>query len=301
MTDPDAFSTVPPPTGAAPARRLKDRLQALASALLLPALQRVAGDRVGGSTLEAAWRVVERVRGERLGYTLGYWDGPGDTPATVMTAYRRALERLVGAAGYLSIKPPALRFHGEAADELARAAAEAGVRLHCDSHALSAADATLAFAERLAERLPPHQVSISLPARWGRSSVDVARLGRRAIGVRVVKGQWPDPAAPSACPREGFLALTERLADDDGGGWVALATHDAALLQQAIPRLAGRGFELEKIHGLERAELFALAADAGAPARLYVPFGEGFAVSALGVLRRNPRLLVAMLRSRLGV
>ena len=81
-----------------------------------------------------------------------------------------------------------------------------------------------------------------------------------------------------------------------GGAKIAIATHDADLLAASADRLvrAEAAFEAEFIHGLQTPALLRLADEVAAPARIYVPYGKGFVPSALGVLRRNPRLALGM-------
>ncbi|HWA61095.1 MAG TPA: recombinase family protein [Caulobacteraceae bacterium] len=301
MTTMDLYDTAPPAPAGGRAAALKGRMQAAASAVLLPALRRVAGDLIGGESLDEAWAVAQRLEAQGLAHTLGFWDTPDYGPDQVVAIYRDSIARAAQSDldAYVSIKPPALHYDRGVARDLAAAAAAAGVRLHCDSHALAVQDLTLAFADDLAARLGPGRVSVSLPGRWARSVMDAARLLDHGIGVRVVKGQWPDPTDPARDVRDGFLDLAASLAGRTGP--IALASHDAALLAAAAEPLvaAGTAFELEFIHGLQTPALLALAESCGVRARLYVPFGRGFVPSALGVLKRNPRLALSALKAML--
>jgi proline dehydrogenase len=92
--------------------------------------------------------------------------------------------------------------------------------------------------------------------------------------VRVVKGQWEDATSEEVDPRNGVIALVERLADRVPK--LAIATHDVALLREALPALAtseGAG-ELELLLGMPIARPIALARREGIPARCYVPYGN---------------------------
>jgi proline dehydrogenase len=51
--------------------------------------------------------------------------------------------------------------------------------------------------------------------------------------------------------------------------------------------------------GMPAKKLLRWAKDNAVPVRIYVPFGAGFVPNALGVLRRNPRLLLAVAQDRL--
>ena len=268
----------------------------------MPAVRRVAGDLLGGETLEHAWAVAERLRALGLSCTLGFWDTPAYSAAEVQDIYLATIARSApcGPDAYVSIKPPALRFDAAAARRLGQAAASADIRLHCDSHGVHVAEATFAFIESLLDVLPPHLVSVSMPGRWARSPADAERMLARGVGVRIVKGEWPDPEDPARDLREGFLALVDRVVGA-GPGVVALATHDLALATEAAGRLSAAGgrFELESIYGLQTQRWLDLARGLEAPARIYVPYGKGFAPNALRVVRRHPALMFRVLRSLL--
>ena len=293
----DLYDTAPPATDAGlGAGAVKARLTSAATAMLLPVLRRVSNDSIGAETLDDAWRVALRIEAEGLSHTLGFWDTPAYSMREVADIYLAAIERAAGTTSYISIKPPALRFDAGAARELASVAAQAKVRLHCDSHGLNVADLTFDFADALLRDLSPHLVSVTLPGRWARSLTDADRLLSQGAGVRVVKGQWPDPSDAKRELAVGFLEVVERCAGQKGH--VAIASRDLPLLEVSIARLkaAGAPFEVEFIHGSQSPLLVALAARSGAPARIYVPFGRGFVPSALGVLRRNPALALGIMK-----
>lgn len=291
------FDTAPPAVRRGGLGALKAGLAAAASALLLPLMRRLAPDSIGGETLDQAWAVAERLQAKGLAHTLGYWDAPGDTPTKVADIYLAAIERIgaSGYDGYLSIKPPALRFDAGAARDLARAALTAKVRLHCDSHGINVADLTFDFMEALMGDLPPGLVSVTLPGRWRRSLADAGCVATWGAGARVVKGEWPDPDDPARDLRQGFREVADRLAGL--GARTAVASHDITLAAAALQRLqaAGAPCELEFIFGAQSQRLLEIAWRTGVPARSYVPFGRGFAPSALKALRRDPAIALAML------
>ncbi|HEY2937345.1 MAG TPA: hypothetical protein VGJ25_12150 [Gaiellaceae bacterium] len=195
---------------------------------------------------------------------MSYWDA-GEPPEAVIAQYRRAAEAVVGFDAYLSVKATALAFSAELAGQL-------GSRLHFDSMAPDTVDATLALLERL-----DGDLGTTLPSRWRRSDRDAERALELGLRVRLVKGQWE--SGDDREPREGFLALIDRLAGR--ARHVAVATHDRALAAEALRRLGDTPTELEQLYGLPLAP---------PRARVYVPFGRGYLPYALRQVRRDPRI-----------
>jgi proline dehydrogenase len=118
----------------------------------------------------------------------------------------------------------------------------------------------------------------------------------RGLAVRVVKGQWPDPADPHRDPRAGLLEVVDRLAGR--GRHVRVASHDVPLAAEAVRRLrrAGTPCELELLYGMPLTRSLRWADASGVPVRIYVPYGRGYTPYAVAQLRRNPRLLWRLLR-----
>ena len=133
-----------------------------------------------------------------------------DEPGQVMHTYLAAVEALSrsGLDAYLSIKAPALGFSPELVAKLLERTRSAGVRVHFDSLSPESAERTLALIAAATQR--DDELGITLPARWRRSLGDADAAVELGLGVRVVKGQWPDPDAPEQDPRAGFLAIVER-------------------------------------------------------------------------------------------
>jgi proline dehydrogenase len=282
------FDTAPPD---APTPTFRRRVVAKVSAALLPLVKRAARPYLGGDTIEDALCVAARLKESGVAATIGYWDDGSDTLAAVSAVYRQAIGTMTPSEAYLSLKPPALRFSIEAACDLATAAAIHGLRLHCDSHGIEVADRSNAMLEAMCSVLPPKLLGTTLPGRWRRSLVDADWASATHLNVRVVKGQWPDPTAPDSDPGQGFLAVVDRLAGR--ARRVAVATHDFALGSECIRRLrtAGTPCEIEVLLGYPSKKLLAWAAANAVKVRVYVPYGPGFIPNAIGVLRRNPRLI----------
>jgi proline dehydrogenase len=114
-----------------------------------------------------------------------------------------------------------------------------------------------------------------------------------------VKGEWPDLADPKRDLRAGFLEVIDCLAGR--ARRVAVATHDLALGCEAVGRLraAGTPCEIEVLLGAPSQALLNWAKANAVQVRIYVPYGRGFIMNAVGVLRRNPRLAFAIANAQL--
>lgn len=303
MSDATLYDSAPPDEAvrlSAPVR-LKRAVTARLSAAILPIVKQAARPYVGGETVEEALAVVDRLAGEGHAATIGYWDAGRDSARGVAEIYLNAMDCLsiTERKCYVSLKPPPLRFSADLAGELAEAAAQLDLRLHLDSHGVEAADLSNAMLEAMTPHLDGAHLGTTLPGRWERSLADADWAIRRGINVRVVKGQWPDPADRSRDISGGYLAVIGRLAGR--ARHVAVATHDFALATESVRLLkaADTSCELELLLGMPAKKLVAWAKDTGVPVRVYVPYGGGFVPNALGVLKRNPHLVVAVAKDRL--
>jgi len=269
----------------------------LASRVLRPLVRRAAQAYVAGERLADAIGTLERLKARSLAATVGYWDAPPDSPRSVADNYLKALTALSGTDGYLSIKLPALKFSAELACEVARAAAAAGVRLHCDAHDIELVDQTKWITEEMLRC--GAVVSCTLPGRWQRSIADAQWAIDNRLPVRVVKGQWADPADPDRDLKSGFLEVIDQLAGR--AATVAVASHDIPLALEAIRRLeaAGTPCTWELLYGLPMRTAIREAAERDIPVRIYVPYGAAYMPYALGKLRQNPRIAWWLLRDML--
>jgi proline dehydrogenase len=244
-----------------------------------------------GPKLEDALKACRRLEAANLSTTLCYWNVEQESAQQVMGAYLGALDALVGEKRdcYLSIKAPALKFDRACLSQVLDRGRSLGVRLHFDSLAPEAADATFYL---IAEALPQNPgLGCTLPGRWHRSLADADWAAQRQVQVRVVKGQWEDPVKPEIDLREGFLAVIDRLAGR--AHYVAVATHDAPLAQEALARLlqARTPCGVELLYGLPMKATLRVARAAGVKVRMYVPYGHGWAPYSLSQIRKNPGIL----------
>lgn len=293
----ELYRTAPPDE---PPPSLKRRLVAKASAVLLPLVTRAARAYVGGIAVEDALCVARRLELEGYAATIGYWDRGHDSLADIRAVYLNSIEAMAATSGdrYLSVKPPALRYSEPVAKELAAAAAPSCIRIHCDSHGADMADPSNAMLAAMGDHLGADLLGTTLPGRWQRSLCDADWACARGFNVRVVKGQWPDPADPGRDIHLGFLEVIDRLAGR--ARHVSVATHDFGLGRDAISRLkaAGTSCDIEVLLGMPARPLLNWTKQNGIAVRVYVPYGAGFVPNAIGVLRRNPRLLPILVKGQ---
>ena len=275
--------------------RMVDRARRMASKCLRPLVARAAKAYVAGERLEDALRVADKLSERGLGITLGYWDSPKDTPRSVADAYLDAIDALANRQhGYVSIKIPSLDYSHELSAKVVDRAALRRVRVHFDALGPETADRSRALFDRLLDR--GAELSYTLPGRWLRSVSDAAWAAERGIVVRVVKGQWADPADPRRDPRRGYLEVIDALAAR--AAHVAVASHDTQLVAAAVARLKGANTscELELLHGLPMRRSLAQADALSLGVHVYVPYGETYLPYAISRVRQNPRVLWWLLR-----
>jgi proline dehydrogenase len=190
---------------------------------------------------------------------------------------------------YLSIKAPALGYAGGFLYRVLRQAQHYGVGVHFDSHGMETADETFSAIDE-ARRLHDN-IGCTLPGRWRRSVRDAERAVRLGLNVRVVKGQWADPADPKRNAEAGFLSVIDRLAGR--ARYVAVATHDTLLAAEALKRLrsARTPCGLELLFALPVRKQLAQAEAAGVRTRFYAPYGYPWLPYHLSDLPRSPRIL----------
>jgi proline dehydrogenase len=255
-----------------------------------PLATRAARHYVAGPDLADALRTCRQL--SRLGFagTVGYWNRDNESSGQLVDAHLAILDALAreGLDCSISVKIPPLGFGQDLLTRVVEHAQRVGVGIHFDSLAPEASDATFAL---IAEALARHpRLGCTLPGRWRRSVYDADRAVELGVTVRVVKGQWADPAEPARDMSMGFLAVIDRLAGR--AAHVSVATHDVALAREALRRLraADTPCELELLLGLPTGLPLRAAAAAGAPVRFYVPYGHAALPYRLSHVLHNPHV-----------
>ena len=246
---------------------------------------------IAGATVNEAIQTARQLAGQTLASTICYWNSEQDAPELVARQYTDILTALAQTdlASYLSVKATALQYSRELLAELIEHARLTSTRFHFDAMWPDSAEPTLALLDEFRTCYP--KLSFTLPGRWQRSLADAERAIEWQMPVRVVKGQWADPAPPELDLRAGYLNVIERLAGR--AAHVAVATHDPELVTASLERLraAGTSCELELLFGLPTRAVLPVARRLGVPVRMYIPFGAAWAPYCLSQVRRNPRIL----------
>ena len=272
------------------------RLRAVARSAVNGLSKFLCGAYVAGPELRDAVTAFDRFARSGQGGTLGYFNNETEEPRRIASLDVDALEALADGRrnGYVSIKVPAMKYDRELVEEIARASARTGVGIHFDSHAVETTDPTYASIEGALQQTS--MVGCTIPGRWQRSLRDADRAVDLGLRVRVVKGQWADPAQPDMDLRAGYLGVIGRLAGRAKA--VAVATHDPILAQSALRclREAGTPCEMEVLFGLPMRPALAVARSEGVFVRVYVPFGKGWMPYAVSQLRRNPTIAMWVIK-----
>ncbi|MBZ5506235.1 MAG: proline dehydrogenase family protein [Acidobacteriia bacterium] len=275
---------------------MKAKVRKFVSRLSTPVLRRAASSYVAGPEIDDALRVALRI--QRMGFTatIGFWNGDHDSPRLVADAYLQSLAAMPGRnLDNLCIKLPALQYSYELLEEVLCVAKRLNVRVHFDSLGLETVDRTLSVLDRAL--LTYTNLGITFPASWKRSLKDIDWAIERKLPIRIVKGQWPDSSSVNS--DQDFASAIRRLA-----GRVArvnVATHNAELARQSLECLhaAGTRGNMDLLYGLPVRRSLVVAKHFAAPVRFYIPFGHAWLPYCFSQARKNPRILLWMLKDSL--
>ena len=254
-----------------------------------------ASSYIAGPEIKDGLRVCRQAAERGWSSTICPWDGPRDLPEHVAANYQAALNSITSEDidSYLSVKVPSIGYDFGILKELMNIARRKAVRIHFDSLAPDTASRSIALLEKAIAIYP--NIGYTLPSCWLRSAKDAEKIVEWRIPVRLVKGQWPDPAEPNIDPGSNYLKIIDILAGR--ALHVAVATHDISLAKEALTRLkaAGTSCELEQLYGLPmRGD--SVAKPLGVPVRVYVPYGHAYLAYSLSTVRRRPIILIWLIR-----
>lgn len=156
-------------------------------------------------------------------------------------------------------------------------------------------DRTMALYTSLRRQSP--DVGIAIQSYLRRSLDDIADLCEAgSLNIRICKGIYRESAAIAYHDRQqirdNYLALMNAVLDR--GGYPALATHDAWLVEAAIAEIAKRNlptdrYEFQMLLGVGEKLRERLRQD-GHRVRIYVPYGEAWKAYSLRRFKENPLL-----------
>jgi proline dehydrogenase len=278
-----------------------------AIARVLPAVpkrlvRKLASPYIAGPTLEDAVRVVRRLNGEGKLATidvLGEEVTTAEEAREIARAYHRVLARVEGERldANISVKLTGLGLGLDYAlcrENLQSLVEDARVRanfVRIDMEDSSTTDDTLRLHRELRDA-GYDNLGVVLQARLRRTIGDTQGLEN----VRLCKGIYlerPELAYEEAEEiRQSFRETLRVLLD--GGAYVAIATHDEALIEDALGQVRSRGlspqgYELQMLLGVRSARGDGLVRD-GHRLRVYVPFGTHWYEYSVRRLQENPRI-----------
>lgn len=265
--------------------------------VLAPVISRAGSAFLAGRSRADAVAAARELADLGYGVSLAYWNGPGDSAADVERELLGCIADLAGRPGspQVAVKAPTFGFDPAVVGRLAAAARQAGVALVFDAHAPEDADRTLALAA--IARKAGAEAGVALPARWRRSRTDAEAAVAAGLGIRLVKGQWPEEGGLADAGEESLRASARDLLGALAGqqASVALATHDADLLAELIDRGPGRGERsVELLLGLPAARPLQVAARRGLPVRFYIAYGSPSLAFRISSVVGRPRLAVTL-------
>ena len=286
---------------------LLDRaLVRLLPAVPKPVVRRVSSRYIAGEELSDAVRVVRQLNAEGKLATidvLGEEITNADEARAIGDAYRDSLDAFEREQldSNVSVKLTALGLKlgyelcRENLEAVVAHAAERGNFVRIDMEDSSTTEDTLRLYREL--RAAGHEnVGIVLQARLKRTLADVAALAGLRPNVRLCKGIYLEPAEIAFrefdAIRVSFVQVLQALWD--AGCYVAVATHDEWLLEEAKGGVDARGLgrdehEFQMLLGVRPALGDELVRE-GRRLRIYTPFGRQWYAYSLRRLQENPKI-----------
>jgi proline dehydrogenase len=267
-----------------------------------PVVQRLSSRYIAGPSLDDAIRVVRRLNAKGKLATidvLGEDVTNPDEARAIAGQYHDVLARIdeEGLDSNISIKLTGLGLELE--DQLVRENLEAVVQdaaargnfVRIDMEDSSTTDRTLQLYRALHGE-GYDNLGVVLQAYLRRTETDLPGLDN----VRLCKGIYVEPESIAfrefEAVRANFIRCLEALVEQ--GSYVAIATHDEALIQAAlrIVQAAGLGpdeYEFQMLLGVRPERADELVAD-GHRVRVYVPYGTHWYEYSVRRLQENPKM-----------
>ncbi len=137
-----------------------------------------------------------------------------------------------------------------------------------------------------------------------RSQDDISRLNGTLLNARICKGIYLEPDAialqKKAEINEQFVKLVKTILN--GGGYVGIATHDLALINELENwiienKIALDRFEFQVLYGVPMGGKLEELLSKGYKVRKYVPFGEKWFDYSVRRLKENPKIITYVIKN----
>jgi proline dehydrogenase len=283
--------------------------------------RRVARRFVAGESLDDAIAVTRTLNARGLLVSLDCLGesitSPEDTAAVVET-YRALIARIrdEGLKASVSLK---LTHLGLDIDEalcvtnlrtILAGAQAARIPVTIDMESSAYTDVTLRLYRTVHDDYGFDNVGTVIQSALRRSRDDMRALAESGARIRLCKGAYLEPAAiafPDKADVDQSYAdimhdfLGAIAAAPDGSAMLEIATHDEAIIAEALAVLAANDvpvdrYEFQMLYGIRSARQTELAA-AGCPTRVYVPFGDAWYPYFMRRLAERPANMGFFLRS----
>jgi proline dehydrogenase len=269
-----------------------------------PFVQLFSSRYIAGATLDEAVRVVRGLNADGmlatidvLGEEIAHADEARAITYTYLEVFDAIQREQLDANVSVKLTALGLELSYDLCKENVREVLGQGRFVRIDMEDATTTDATLRLYRELREA-GHDNVGVVLQACLRRTLGDVRALADLRPSVRLCKGIYIEPPSlaytGAGSIRTSFVQCLDALLDC--GAYVALATHDEALIQEGLRREVP---EFQMLLGVREDRARELVA-AGHPVRIYVPFGEQWYAYSLRRLQENPAMATTIARSTLG-
>ena len=269
-----------------------------------PVVQRFSSRYIAGPTLGDAVRVVRNLNAEGMAATidvLGEEITHADEARAIAGAYLDVFETIererLDANVSVKLTALGLKLSYDLCKENLLSVLAQGRFVRIDMEDSTTTGETLRLYREL--RREGHDgVGVVLQAYLRRSLDDVRALADLEPNVRLCKGIYVEPPSLAYTDadsiRTSFVQCLDALLES--GAYVAAATHDEALIREALARNVP---EFQMLLGVREDRARELVAGAHR-LRVYVPFGEQWYAYSLRRLQENPAMATTIARATIG-
>jgi proline dehydrogenase len=237
---------------------------------------RISQRHVAGLDLEQAVKICAQYVAVGYSSAISVWTHAGDDKYHTAGECRKILGTISGKKmdSYLSINPAALNFNQEIFRDIVRNLPDNKIRIHFDSFLPCLAEDSLDYL--MMAREVYKNVGYTISARWMRCFDDAKKIIGLNIPVRIVKGQWRDPADTNVDVNENFIKIIRLL--NNRVPLIGVATHDKRLVNESADLLlkSGSKFEIEQLFSLPLVREISgnCTGASDIKVRIYVPYGK---------------------------